>query len=282
MPGCLRKNEVAQRWQKKVARVRRLYLCDRRIQSRHSGGVEERARITPIRNGTESRRLLSAMGRRRRPRDRTVRLIAIELQMAPTRTGVHIQGADFMAVWKGGKQITELLVSPPERRRHAGSAGLVDQGTQGCARTSGDCRRCIAAAQLRSLKEDMMSIRPIKRIASRRRPSKAPASSCVALSASEDQRVRSLPAVRRFPQRPSRRLSGRLSMASASRHRDHHLRAGRHGRARRQPRQHGQARRRRRPVDDRGQRHPASGDAARRRARGACTASSSGPICPRR
>src|SRR5712691_12315931 len=37
-----------------------------------------------------------------------LRLIAVELQMAPTRTGVHIQGADFMAVWKGGKQITEL------------------------------------------------------------------------------------------------------------------------------------------------------------------------------
>jgi len=37
-----------------------------------------------------------------------LRLIAVELQMAPTRTGVHIQGADFMAVWKGGKPITEL------------------------------------------------------------------------------------------------------------------------------------------------------------------------------
>jgi len=37
-----------------------------------------------------------------------LRLIAIELQMAPTRTGVHIQGADFMAVWKGAKEITEL------------------------------------------------------------------------------------------------------------------------------------------------------------------------------
>jgi NAD(P)H-dependent FMN reductase len=37
-----------------------------------------------------------------------LRLIAIELQMAPTRTGVHIQGADFMAVWKNGKEIAEL------------------------------------------------------------------------------------------------------------------------------------------------------------------------------
>ena len=41
-----------------------------------------------------------------------LRLIAIELQMAPIRTGVHIQGADFMAVWKGGKDIAELSYLP--------------------------------------------------------------------------------------------------------------------------------------------------------------------------
>ncbi len=56
----------------------------------------------------------------------------------------------------------------------------------------------------------------------------------------------------------------RLPVASASRHRDHHLRARRHGRARRQPRQPRHARRRRRPVDDRRQRHHAPGDAAGR------------------
>jgi hypothetical protein len=32
--------------------------------------------------------------------------------MAPIRTGVHIQGADFMAVWKGGKDIAELSYLP--------------------------------------------------------------------------------------------------------------------------------------------------------------------------
>lgn len=37
-----------------------------------------------------------------------LRGIAIELQMAPTRTGVHIQGADFMAVWQGGKTLESL------------------------------------------------------------------------------------------------------------------------------------------------------------------------------
>lgn len=37
-----------------------------------------------------------------------LRLIAVELQMAPTRTGVHLQGADFMAVHQGQKQLDEL------------------------------------------------------------------------------------------------------------------------------------------------------------------------------
>ena len=39
----------------------------------------------------------------------------------------------------------------------------------------------------------------------------------------QHRRVRSVPAVRRFPQRPARGLSRRLSLASASRHRNHHL-----------------------------------------------------------
>ena len=34
--------------------------------------------------------------------------IAIELQMAPTRSGVHIGGGDFMAVWQQGKNLREL------------------------------------------------------------------------------------------------------------------------------------------------------------------------------
>ncbi len=66
----------------------------------------------------------------------------------------------------------------------------------------------------------------------------------------ETERIRSLPALRRFPQRAAGGLSRRLSLASASRHRDDHLRARRHGRAWRQPRQSRGARRRRRAVDD--------------------------------
>lgn len=37
-----------------------------------------------------------------------LRLICIELQMAPTRAGVHIAGGDFMAVWRGGKDFADL------------------------------------------------------------------------------------------------------------------------------------------------------------------------------
>ena len=42
-----------------------------------------------------------------------LRLICVELQMAPTRTGVHIQGGDFMAVWRQGKSLTELEYLQP-------------------------------------------------------------------------------------------------------------------------------------------------------------------------
>lgn len=37
-----------------------------------------------------------------------LRLIAVELQMAPIRHGVHIGGADFFTVWKGEKALSEL------------------------------------------------------------------------------------------------------------------------------------------------------------------------------
>jgi hypothetical protein len=40
-------------------------------------------------------------------------LVCIELQLAPTRTGVHIQGADFMAVMRQGKPISELEYLKP-------------------------------------------------------------------------------------------------------------------------------------------------------------------------
>jgi NAD(P)H-dependent FMN reductase len=50
-----------------------------------------------------------------------LRLMCIELQMAPTRNSVHIQGADFMAVWQGGQEIQEL------EYLQTGAAAMLDE-----------------------------------------------------------------------------------------------------------------------------------------------------------
>jgi NAD(P)H-dependent FMN reductase len=41
-----------------------------------------------------------------------LRLMSVELQMVPTRTGVHIQGADFMALLKGERTFDDLAYLP--------------------------------------------------------------------------------------------------------------------------------------------------------------------------
>ncbi len=42
-----------------------------------------------------------------------LRLINVELQMAPLRSGVHIQGADFFAVWQGEQPVESLTHLEP-------------------------------------------------------------------------------------------------------------------------------------------------------------------------
>ena len=48
-----------------------------------------------------------------------LRLILIELQMAPTRSAVHFAGDDFMAALREGKPISEFALSEADRRRDA-------------------------------------------------------------------------------------------------------------------------------------------------------------------
>jgi NAD(P)H-dependent FMN reductase len=50
-----------------------------------------------------------------------LRLVAAELQMATIRTGVYIQGADFMAVWKDGKELKGIA------HLEAGVKDMLDQ-----------------------------------------------------------------------------------------------------------------------------------------------------------
>jgi len=42
-----------------------------------------------------------------------LRLICVELQMAPTRNGVHLQGADFLSAWQQGKPLEEFTYLAP-------------------------------------------------------------------------------------------------------------------------------------------------------------------------
>ena len=106
-------NEIAQRWQKKVAEFDGyVFVC-----------AEYNRSVTAVlKNALDyaypewNRKPAAFLGYGSVGAARAVeqlRLICVELQMAPTRTGVHIQGADFMAVWRQGKPISELTYLQP-------------------------------------------------------------------------------------------------------------------------------------------------------------------------
>jgi NAD(P)H-dependent FMN reductase len=102
------KNEVAQRWQKKVAEFDGYIF----VTAEYNRGIS-----AVLKNAIDyaypewNKKPAAYVGYGSVGAARAIeqlRLINIELQMAPMRTGVHIQGADFMAVWQQGKDIGEL------------------------------------------------------------------------------------------------------------------------------------------------------------------------------
>jgi len=106
-------NEVAQRWQKKVAQFDGYIF----VSAEYNRGVP-----AVLKNALDyaypewNKKPAAFVGYGSVGAARAIeqlRLIAVELQMAPIRTGGHIQGADFMAVWKGGKDIAELSYLRP-------------------------------------------------------------------------------------------------------------------------------------------------------------------------
>ena len=121
------KNEVAQRWQKKVAEFDGYIF----VTAEYNRGIS-----AVLKNAIDyaypewNKKPAAYVGYGSVGGARAVeqlRLISVELQMAPMRTGVHIQGADFMAVWQQGKDITELTYLQAEREGYARSTGLVDE-----------------------------------------------------------------------------------------------------------------------------------------------------------
>ena len=107
------KNDVAQRWQKKVAQFDGYIF----VTAEYNRGVP-----AVLKNALDyaypewNRKPAAYVGYGSVGAARSMehlRLICVELQMAPMRTGVHIQGGDFMAVWQQGKDIDELTYLQP-------------------------------------------------------------------------------------------------------------------------------------------------------------------------
>src|SRR2546426_12492625 len=102
------KNEVAQRWQKKVAEFDG-YIFVTAEYNRSMPAVLKNALDYAYTEWNRKAAAYVGYGSVGAARSiEQLRLSCVELQMAPMRHGVHIQGADFMAVWQQGKDIKEL------------------------------------------------------------------------------------------------------------------------------------------------------------------------------
>ena len=102
------KNEVAQRWQKKVAEFDGFVF----VTAEYNHGLP-----AVLKNALDyaypewNRKAAAFVGYGAVGGARAVehlRLVVAELQLAAIRTGVYIQGADFMAVTKEGKDLREI------------------------------------------------------------------------------------------------------------------------------------------------------------------------------
>src|SRR6267142_4778865 len=102
------KNEIAQRWQKKVAEFDG-YVFVTAEYNRSMPAVLKNALDYAYPEWNRKPAAFVGYGSVGAARSiEHLRLSCVELQMAPTRHGVHIQGADFMAVWQQKKEIKEL------------------------------------------------------------------------------------------------------------------------------------------------------------------------------
>src|SRR2546430_5798862 len=102
------KNEVAKRWQKKVAEFDG-YIFVTAEYNRSIPAVLKNALDYAYTEWNRKAAAYVGYGSVGAARSiEQLRLMCVELQMAPTRTGVHIQGADFLAALQQGKDIKEL------------------------------------------------------------------------------------------------------------------------------------------------------------------------------
>ena len=109
-------NEVAQRWQKKVAEFDG-YIFVTAEYNRSMPAVLKNALDYAFPEWNHKAAAYVGYGSVGAARSiEHLRLSCVELQMVPTRHGVHIQGADFMAVYQQGKDIKELTYLEPNAK----------------------------------------------------------------------------------------------------------------------------------------------------------------------
>ncbi|GGK33163.1 FMN reductase [Deinococcus malanensis] len=106
-------NEVAQRWQQKVAEFDGYVFVTAEYNHGPTGVLKNALDYSyPEWNKKPAAFVgYGSVGAARAIEQ--LRQIAVELQMAPIRTAVHIQGADFFAVWQQGKDLNELTYLEP-------------------------------------------------------------------------------------------------------------------------------------------------------------------------
>ena len=102
------KNEVAKRWQKKVAEFDGYIFVTAEYNRGISAALKNAIDYAYPEWIKKPAAYLGYGGVGAARAIEQLRLVNVELQMAPMRTGVHIQGADFMSVWQQGKDIAEL------------------------------------------------------------------------------------------------------------------------------------------------------------------------------
>lgn len=102
-------NEVAQRWQKKVAEFDGYIFVTAEYNRSMPAALKNALDYAYPEWNRKPAAFVGYGGVGAARAIEHLRLVAIELQMAPIRTGVHIAGADFMAVLKGEKSLADLI-----------------------------------------------------------------------------------------------------------------------------------------------------------------------------
>ena len=101
-------NPVAQRWQKKVAEFDGYIFVTAEYNHSMPAALKNAFDYASPEWSKKAAGLVGygAVGGSRAIEH--LRLVAAELQLATVRTGVYIQGADFVAVWKEGKELKDI------------------------------------------------------------------------------------------------------------------------------------------------------------------------------